>query len=92
MDRSMTCSDEPFSSPFLPPSSPGRNTGVFLLLTSSEERALLADYDDLGTHVLASLLNCQISLFIDVDDRDCGVQTPTSRDGGDNCASQDKVT
>lgn len=70
-------------------SSPGRQNGVFFLLTSSEEWALLADHDDLGTHVLAGLLNCQIALFINVDDRDRGMQTPTSRDGGDDSASQD---
>lgn len=80
---------EALPSPSLLLSSPGRKTEVFLWLTSSEEWALLADHDDLGTHVLAGLLNCQISLFIDVDDWDRGVQTPTSRDGGDNSAGQD---
>ncbi|KAK2090448.1 Short transient receptor putative channel 1 [Saguinus oedipus] len=60
---------------------------VFSLLTSSEERALLADHSEPGTHVLACLLNRQISLFVDVDDRDCGVQTPTASDGCDNSAS-----
>lgn len=39
-----------------------------VIQSSSEERALLTDHDDLGTHVLASLLNGEISLFIDVDD------------------------
>lgn len=59
---------------------------VFSLLTSSEERALLADHSEPGTHVLARLLNRQISLFVDVDDRDCGVQTPTTSDGCDDSA------
>lgn len=38
------------------------------LLTPPQERALLADHNDLDTHVLAGLLNCQISLFVDVDE------------------------
>lgn len=58
------------------------------LLTSSEERALLADHNDLGTHVLASLLNRQIAVFIDVDERDCGMQASTSSDGCDNSTSK----
>lgn len=80
---------EALLSPSLPLSSLGRKPGVFLLLTSSEEWALLADHNDLGAHVLAGLLNRQIALFINVDDRDRGMQTPTSRDGGDDSAGQD---
>lgn len=88
MERSTACS-EGLSCSLLCPQAPLEERLKFSsLLTSSEERTLLADHNDLGTHVLASLLNCQISLFIDVDDWDCGVQTPTSSDGCDNSASQ----
>lgn len=60
--------------------------GYSSILTSSEKGALPADHSKLDTHVLASLLNGQVALPVDADDRDCGVQTPTSSDGRDNCA------
>lgn len=57
------------------------------VLTSSEKGALPADHSELDTHVLASLLNGQVALPVDADDRDCGMQTPTSSDCRDDCAS-----
>lgn len=54
--------------------------------TSSEKGALPAHHSELDTHVLASLLNGQVAFPVDADDRDCGVQAPTSSDGRDNCA------
>lgn len=62
----MTCSER--LSPSLPLSPLEEILVLLPLLTSSEEWALLADYNDLGTHVLAGLLDCQTSLFVDVDD------------------------
>lgn len=79
-------SSEPLSFPSLPLHAPRRELSY--LLTSSEERALPADHSNLGTHVLASLLNCQVSLLIDVDDGDCGLQALTPRGGGDNSSDQ----
>lgn len=84
LERPMTC----LPSLHLPLSASelSRKKGHSSVLTSSEKRALPAHHGELDTHVLASLLNGQVALPVDADDRDRGVQTPTSSDRRDDCA------
>lgn len=52
---------------------------------SSDERALLAQDDDLGAHRLASLLDGQITLFVDADDGNGGIYASSSCHCTDDC-------
>lgn len=58
---------------------------------SSDERALLAQDNDLGAHCLSCLLDCQTSFFIHVDDRDGGVHTSSSNHRGNDSPSYHKI-
>lgn len=67
----------------LPPFSPSTHS-----LTSAEHGALPADYQELGTHVLASLLDGQAPFLVNIDDGDSGMQTAPSCNCGHHRAGQ----